>query len=235
MSTNRDETRIVRSWLEEGVTTLPDRVLDQVLDQLPATPQRRSSWLARRFPPMNTYLRFGLAAAVVALAAILGISYFSRSNIGNPPEASPSPSVAATPTPLAVGSFSSHGGQIELHATGDGANVTGTLTYADEGGADLGGFVVDLACTRTTDRGLILVGGPISDSTKGYVESAPVGSNIVLILQRGSPVKAEIWVEYPDPHQPNCPALLESLPDLGDPARDPSALEPIVGAVELRP
>ena len=42
MSTDRDVTRIVRSWLEEGVTALPDRVLDDVLDQLPATPQRRA-------------------------------------------------------------------------------------------------------------------------------------------------------------------------------------------------
>ena len=38
MSAERDETRIVRSWLEEGVTVLPDRVLDAVLDQVPATP-----------------------------------------------------------------------------------------------------------------------------------------------------------------------------------------------------
>ena len=35
MSTERDTTRIVRSWLEVGATALPDRVLDAVLDQLP--------------------------------------------------------------------------------------------------------------------------------------------------------------------------------------------------------
>ena len=51
MSTDRDVERIVRSWMDEGVTALPDRVLDAVLDQLPATPQRRAGWLARRFPP----------------------------------------------------------------------------------------------------------------------------------------------------------------------------------------
>ena len=54
MSTDRDVTRIVRSWLEDGATALPDRVLDNVLDQLPATPQRRAWWPARRFRDMNT-------------------------------------------------------------------------------------------------------------------------------------------------------------------------------------
>ena len=44
MSSDRDTTRIVRSWLEEGVTELPDRVLDAVLDELPATHQRRVTW-----------------------------------------------------------------------------------------------------------------------------------------------------------------------------------------------
>ena len=53
MSAERDETRIVRSWLEDGVTVLPDRVLDAVLDQLPATHQRRAWWPARRFLTMS--------------------------------------------------------------------------------------------------------------------------------------------------------------------------------------
>jgi hypothetical protein len=46
MSTDRDVTSIVRSWLDEGVTALPDRVLDAVLDQVPATPQRRGPGVA---------------------------------------------------------------------------------------------------------------------------------------------------------------------------------------------
>ena len=57
MSTDRDVTRIVRSWLEEGVTTLPDRVLDDVLDRLPSTRQRRAWWPARRLREMNNVLR----------------------------------------------------------------------------------------------------------------------------------------------------------------------------------
>jgi hypothetical protein len=41
MSSDRELTHIVRSWLDEGVTVLPDRVLDDVLAQLPVTSQRR--------------------------------------------------------------------------------------------------------------------------------------------------------------------------------------------------
>ena len=231
MSTDRETTRIVRSWLEEGVTVLPERVLDAVLDQVPTTPQRRSWWPAWRFSDMNAYVKFAVAAAAVLVVAVVGYNFLPGRGAVGGPNATPSPS----PAPIAVGTFSSHGGNIELEATGEGSNVTGSMTYTDVGGADLGGFVVDLACTRTTDRGLILIGGPISESTKGYVESAPEGSNIAIVLQRESPVKAEIWVEHPDPHEPSCPAFLETIPDLGDPARDPSALEPIVGTIELRP
>ncbi len=61
MSADRDADRIVRSWLEEGVTTLPDRVLDAVLDQVPATPQRRFTWWpARRLHHMNSIVKFGV-------------------------------------------------------------------------------------------------------------------------------------------------------------------------------
>ena len=43
MSTDRDVTQSVRSWLEDGVTRLPDNILDAVLDELPTTPQRRAT------------------------------------------------------------------------------------------------------------------------------------------------------------------------------------------------
>lgn len=102
MSTDRDVERIVRSWMDEGVTALPDRVLDLVLDQIPATPQRRASWLARRFPIMNnSFVRIGLAAATVVLVAIVGINLIAP-NIGGPPEATPTASAEVTPIPTAT-------------------------------------------------------------------------------------------------------------------------------------
>ena len=102
MSTNRDVDRIVRSWLDEGLTQLPDRVLDAVLDQIPSTPQRRASWLAQRFLRMNTYARFGFAAAAVILAAVVGIGLYANS-VGGPsvPTPSSSPLSSSSPTPVA--------------------------------------------------------------------------------------------------------------------------------------
>jgi hypothetical protein len=100
VSTDHDLDRIVRSWMDEGVTQLPDRVLDLVLDQVPATPQRRPSWLARRFAPMNTYGRLGLMAAALLALAIVGIGLFRPStDIGPPPSSTPSASSSLLPWP----------------------------------------------------------------------------------------------------------------------------------------
>lgn len=86
MSTNRETTSIVRSWLEDGATRLPERVLDAVLDELPATPQRRVRWWpARRIEPTNAMLTYGLVAAiVVAVAILIGINAVGTPNVGGP-------------------------------------------------------------------------------------------------------------------------------------------------------
>jgi hypothetical protein len=98
MSTDRDTTRIVRSWLRTDEHDSADRVLDAVLDRLDTTPQRRSIWWpVRRFPEMNSFAKLGLAAAALAVAALLGFNYLVAPNIGGPnlggePESTPTPS-----------------------------------------------------------------------------------------------------------------------------------------------
>jgi hypothetical protein len=99
MSADRDVTRIVRSWLEEGVTALPDRVLDNVLDQLPATSQRRASWPARRLREMNIPVRIGVAAAAVIALALVGLAVAPRASGPGGPSASTSPSPSRSPSP----------------------------------------------------------------------------------------------------------------------------------------
>jgi hypothetical protein len=101
MSSDRDATVIVRSWLEEGATALPDRVLDAVLDQLPATSQRRARWPARSLPGMSTAARLTSAGAVVAAVAVIAAITFPRpAATGTLPTPSPMASPVPSPTPV---------------------------------------------------------------------------------------------------------------------------------------
>ena len=99
MSTDRETTRVVRSWLEEGVTALPDRVLDAVLDQVPATPQWRSMWPPRRFSTLNKYLALGSAAALV-VGALVALQVLRPQVFGpaSTPTFAPTPVATVVPT-----------------------------------------------------------------------------------------------------------------------------------------
>jgi hypothetical protein len=112
MTTDRETKRVVRSWLQEGVTQLPDRVLDAVLDQLPATHQRRAGWLGRWLTILNSNaLRLGVAAVVIIAAAFLGLTDLpGGGGVGGPtgPTATPAPTPTPTPTPVGLLPQGSH-------------------------------------------------------------------------------------------------------------------------------
>ena len=97
MSTERDPQRIVLSWLRSDEHVSADRLLDVVLFAVDTTPQRRSSWLAWRSPTMNKLVGFGLAAAAVVIAAVIGIQLMGDNTPGGPPPA-PSPAPSSIPT-----------------------------------------------------------------------------------------------------------------------------------------
>ncbi|HEX6474807.1 MAG TPA: hypothetical protein VF114_06945 [Candidatus Limnocylindria bacterium] len=102
MSADRDVNRIVRSWLDEGVTALPDRVLDAVLDRVPATPQRRAPWWP--LLPLRTWnSRMRLVTAAAALALLIAIGGYA---VLNAPVVSPgtdgTPTPSASPTATAM-------------------------------------------------------------------------------------------------------------------------------------
>jgi hypothetical protein len=105
MTTERDpRTHIVLSWLREDAHENPERMLLRALDEVDATPQRRSRWPARRFPAMNTFAKALVATAAVVALAVAGINLLPGSQTGTgglPPAASPSPSPSPTakPTP----------------------------------------------------------------------------------------------------------------------------------------
>jgi hypothetical protein len=95
MRSEQETTRTVRSWLEHGVTALPDSVIDRVLDDVPTTRQRRV-WQA---PPGPA--RVLVAAAVLIAVVVGGVTFGQRIGdaIGNP---TPSPG-ARSLVPLQLG------------------------------------------------------------------------------------------------------------------------------------
>jgi hypothetical protein len=106
MSTDRDVTRIVRSWLRTDENDSADRVLGVVLDRLDTTPQRRATWWpVRRLPHMNTTAKLALGAAAVVVVALLGINLLlpGGPRIGGPePSRTSEPSITPSSTPTAL-------------------------------------------------------------------------------------------------------------------------------------
>ena len=102
MRSEPETTRIVRAWLEDGITVLPDRVLDRVLDDVPATPQRR----VRQLPVEPA--RVLLAAAVLVVMVLGGVGVAQRLGDANrDPTPSPAsrPLVSEPPGPLDSGQY----------------------------------------------------------------------------------------------------------------------------------
>jgi hypothetical protein len=96
MSSDRDATRIVRSWLRTDENESADRVLDAVLDRLDTTPQRRATWWpTSRYNDMNPIQRLAVMAAAAVLVIALAYSLLVRPNVGQT-EPTPSPTAAAS-------------------------------------------------------------------------------------------------------------------------------------------
>jgi hypothetical protein len=102
MTRNDDFIGQLEGYLDEyeGSTPLPGEVRDAIRAQLPSIQQRPAWWPERRFPSMNNYLRMGVAAAVLAIAAALGYSYLIAPNVGGPGLDEPAPTPTPTVAPL---------------------------------------------------------------------------------------------------------------------------------------
>jgi len=234
-SSNRDVNRAIRSWLHENQHEDVSRVAGTVLDQLDTIPQRRASWPAWRTPIMNKVLTYGLGAAAVVVLVVLGAQFLSSNgNTGTTPTATatPTPTATATSTPhptsstpvagtLASGSFTAPLGEFgeafDVEAVQTGDEVSGTMEISNPAGAE-GAYSVDVQCARTTDHGVLMIGGEVTEST--YGEFIQEGAYVVIALAPGTPVRM-LWAvdvlvtdEVPAPAE-SCSAYVESL--LGDP------------------
>ena len=102
MTAPRDPDRLIRAFLAEGQTELPDRAYDAVRETIDRTRQRVvvGPWVEPRSAPVG---RFAMVAAAVLIVAVLLIDFLPRSpGFGGLPTPSPSPSPSPSPTPTAT-------------------------------------------------------------------------------------------------------------------------------------
>jgi hypothetical protein len=197
MSLDRDTTRIVRTWLENGSTALPDRVLDAVLSELPSTPQRQLAWSPRRTSKMAIRI---VALAAILLLAIVGAALITTS--GSVPRA-PSPvAINGRITTLADGS----GAQTtDVEATVTGSTVAGTVVFDSSSPSPL--FTLGLECVRRVDADTWIFGGHVLSTTSN---GPPVGHPTAFLYRQGARPKAGGWFED-EPHAADCPSSIAKI------------------------
>ena len=197
MRSERESTRIVRSWLEDGSTAVPDRVLDAVLSQLPSTPQRRSRWTPWRSPTMNLFLKAGAVAAVIAVAVIVGVSVLPRTPTPGASDGAPSGPVKGHVEFTLDGASST----IDIDGTADGSVLAGTaeLSYGK------GDATVELRCLAN-DGARWAFAGTYSATTTGTT----VGEFMAIFVEDGAPQRVAIIEDGPG--TTDCLTFLGDIP-----------------------
>jgi hypothetical protein len=152
MTRTSDVERVLREYLADDRLAAPDYVLDVIEQRISRQPQRRS-WRLLRRPPMNSLLKFGIAAAAILVIAVVGYNVLpGQPSAGGKPTPTPtvpaSPSVPASPTPSPVGirevpaaGANLAAGQWRLHPVSDAPSLsvvadipTGWLAFESQRG-----------------------------------------------------------------------------------------------------
>jgi hypothetical protein len=166
--------------------------------------------------------------SAIFLVAVMAVAGCTGQTASTAPSTAPASAPPPTAAPLAVGEFASHGVAANLDARGAGADVTGTMTMSNTGN----NATVDLECSHTTESGLLIIGGLVTDST--FIEYFPKGHRVAIVLQPGSPVQAVWYIVLPgDAPLASCQAVVDALVAEGTELNN--ALEPIEGTVEFGP
>ncbi len=100
MTSQRDTDRLIRAFLAEGQTDLPDQIYDVVRREIDRTNQRVviGPW---RMPFMNNIVRIAVAAAAVLIVVVVGINLLPGAGGPGGLEESPNPTATQNPTPTA--------------------------------------------------------------------------------------------------------------------------------------
>ena len=170
-----------------------------------------------------------IAAAAAVLVVATGAAQLLQGGLRSGGAAA---TPSASPALLARGDFAivDGGYEVELEAIGQGSSVTGRMIVSEpvpQQGIDTV-FTVELQCTRTTEDGVIMIGGVTTEENL----VAPEGTWAAIALMPGSPAKARILSQRggPSSEATSCLAYLdEKRPVRGGWI----GLVPIEGTLEL--
>ena len=169
--------------------------------------------------------RFRTLIVVATAVLLLAACQPSASSSSEPPA-----SVEPTAATLASGSFTadlgSWGQEFDIEATGEGDDVSGTMEVS---GAE-GSWSVDLQCSRTTDDGLLVIAGQVTESTN---ETFSEGAYVAILFAPGTPVRTVLDLDDEASPADSCTAYLDAMfsrPDFPGPVEE---MRPISGDLEL--
>jgi hypothetical protein len=160
MNQRSDIDRLLRHWMDDGPTRMPDRIVDVVADRISVQRQRRSWRLPWRLP-MNSFVKLGAAVAAVLVVAVVGWNLLPKSSgPGGDPTPTPIPTPIPTPTGTPVAT-----GPVDLP---DGAVVPGRYRMTLFEDASSPSVVADVPAGWQGIGGNALV-SPGEDTTTGIV------------------------------------------------------------------
>jgi hypothetical protein len=133
MNTRRDPDRLIHAFLMEGESELADPVYDVVRDRIEQTRQRVviGPW---RMPTLNRIVGFGLAAAAVVAAVLIGAQLLGppKNNVGGPSnQPTPTPDRNGGATPSLAAWHGLHEGQFVLTGSDDPVQVAVDIASPD--------------------------------------------------------------------------------------------------------
>jgi hypothetical protein len=119
MTAPRDPDVLIRAFLDEGQTDLPDRAFDAVRRDIHQTRQRVvfGPW---REPNMSIFARVAIAAAAVLAVGLAWVNFGPAPGVGTQP--TPKPSPTASPQSLPVGAVEP--GRYWLNPVGEASGMT---------------------------------------------------------------------------------------------------------------
>jgi hypothetical protein len=165
MTASRDTDRLIRAFLDEGTTELPDVAFDAVRRDIHRTRQRVviGPW---REPDMSNLARVAIAAAAVIAVGFAWVNFGPSQSPGVAGRPSPSPAISPAPSPSAAPSVSV-GGVQDLKTYGPVAPGRYRLAVSVDGTASTPRLLVTVPAGWTTDDGKFIFKDYGSDAGLG--------------------------------------------------------------------